>query len=340
MMEEIHTAGVALAGYLQEHLRGSEDFWLWVTYLGDPGCIFLLYFPLAYALQHQLGVTVLWLGIICEWLNVVFKWFLFGERPFWWVYESGLQDLYNLKQFPSTCETGPGSPSGHCMITGAALWPIMMFCTDHLQRGMVRSLPLLLYSLLMVGIAVSRILILAHFPHQVVAGILTGVLLGSFLQRNAPHERSFGYFACSSLCLLSGALLVYWGMTAFGVDLLWSIQLAAKWCSKSEWIRPETRPFSSVTRSAGTALGLGFALHCPLRHKLRPDTPGWRERGICLLLSVLFLKLQQALPLPISPPPLYYLLNFLRHCICPFMVIILSPYIVRGLDSATVRKRD
>ncbi|XP_071967408.1 glucose-6-phosphatase 3 isoform X1 [Engystomops pustulosus] len=340
MMDEVHQAGVALAGYLQEHLHGSEEFWLWVTYLGDPGCIFLLYFPLAYALQCQLGVTVLWLGVICEWLNLVFKWFLFGERPFWWVHETGLHGSYNLMQFPSTCETGPGSPSGHCMITGAALLPIFMFCTDRLKRGMIRTLPLILYSLLMVGIAVSRLLILAHFPHQVVAGILAGVLLGYFLQRNAPLGRSFAFFTWSSLSLLIGALLIYWGMTAFGLDLSWSIHLATKWCAKAEWIRPETRPFSSVTRSAGNALGLGFALHCPLFHRLNTDVPSWRERGICLLLSFLFLRLQQALPLPISPPLLYYLLNFLRHCICPLIVIILSPYIVRGLDFGTVQKRD
>ncbi|XP_069808833.1 glucose-6-phosphatase 3 isoform X3 [Dendropsophus ebraccatus] len=340
MMDGLHTAGVAFAGYLQEHLQGSEDFWLWVTYLGDPGCISLLYFPLAYALQYKLGVTVLWLGIICEWLNLVFKWFLFGERPFWWVHETGLHDVYDLKQFPSTCETGPGSPSGHCMITGAALWPIIMFCTDRLQRGMIRTLPLVFYSLLMAGIAVSRLLILAHFPHQVVAGILTGVFLGFILQRYAPYNRSFGFFALSSLGLLFGALLVYWGMSALGVDLSWSIHLASKWCTKTEWIRPETRPFSSVTRSAGNALGLGFALHCPLFHRLHTDTLSWRERSICLLLSLLFLKIQQELPLPISPPLLYYLLNFLRHCISPLIVIILSPYLVRGLDSGTRQKRD
>ncbi|XP_077108652.1 glucose-6-phosphatase 3 isoform X2 [Ranitomeya variabilis] len=339
-MDEAHRAGVALAAYLQEHLHGSEDFWLWVTYLGDPGCIFLLYFPLAYALQHQLGVTVLWLGVIGEWLNLVFKWFLFGERPFWWVYETGLHEIYNLTQFPSTCETGPGSPSGHCMITGAALWPIVMFCTGRLQSGVLRTVPLILYLLLMAGIAVSRLLILAHFPHQVVAGILTGVFLGYVLPRTAPHDRNLVFFLRSSLFLLLGALLVYCGISAFGVDLSWSIHRANKWCAKTEWIRPETRPFSSVTRSAGNTLGLGFALHFPFFHRLHTDTPGWRERGISMVLSFLFLKLQHALPLPVSPPLLYYLLNFMRHCTCPLIVIILAPYIVRCLNPGTMQKRD
>ncbi|XP_072270798.1 glucose-6-phosphatase 3 [Pyxicephalus adspersus] len=339
-MDEIHTTGVLFAGALQEQLRGSEEFWLWLTYLGDPGTIFLLYFPLAYSLHHRLGVTVLWLGLICEWLNLVLKWFLFGERPFWWVHESGFPDGHKLRQFPSTCETGPGSPSGHCMITGAALWPVVMFLTNLSQRGIRRYIPLHLYILLMSGIAVSRLLILAHFPHQVLAGILSGVLLGYTLKRSVPHDRSFLFHMLISVFLLLGALLIYWGMNAFGIDLSWSIHLATKWCSKSEWIHPETRPFSSVTRSAGNALGLGFALCCPLYQKLHRKTPGWRDRVISLLFAVLFVKVQQSLPLPVSPPVLYYTLNFLRHALCPLTVIILAPYLVRGLDSVRTHKRD
>ncbi|MEE6527648.1 hypothetical protein FKM82_029180 [Ascaphus truei] len=133
-MDEVHRAGLVWAAFIQEHLPGSDNFWLWVTYLGDPSCVFLVYFPLAYCFQRRLGVAVLWIALISEWLNLVFKWFLFGERPFWWVHESGgITDL-KLRQFPSTCESGPGSPSGHCMITGAALWPVVTTLTTLLSQ--------------------------------------------------------------------------------------------------------------------------------------------------------------------------------------------------------------
>lgn len=35
---------------------------------------------------------------------------LFGERPFWWIGESGLfvNNQPKVLQFSSTCETGPG----------------------------------------------------------------------------------------------------------------------------------------------------------------------------------------------------------------------------------------
>lgn len=41
-------------------------------------------------------------------------------RPFWWVKETDIYEKYKItapvmQQTAHTCETGPGSPSGHCM---------------------------------------------------------------------------------------------------------------------------------------------------------------------------------------------------------------------------------
>nr|XP_044600703.1 glucose-6-phosphatase 3 isoform X3 [Equus asinus] len=126
-MESAMSAGIAVAEALQNQLPWLENVWLWVNFLGDPKSLFLFYFPAAYYASRRVGIAVLWISLIAEWLNLVFKWLLFGDRPFWWVHESGYysQAPAQVHQFPSSCETGPGSPSGHCMITGAALWPIM-----------------------------------------------------------------------------------------------------------------------------------------------------------------------------------------------------------------------
>ncbi|XP_009992703.1 PREDICTED: glucose-6-phosphatase 3 [Chaetura pelagica] len=126
-MDALHVAGIRFAEVLQSGPPWLEKFWISITSLADPKCIYTTCFPLAYFLDPKVGVSVLWTGLVAEWLNVVLKWFLFGERPFWWLHESGLggQGLLTLRQFPVSCETGPGSPSGHCMITGAALWPLV-----------------------------------------------------------------------------------------------------------------------------------------------------------------------------------------------------------------------
>ncbi|XP_036739115.2 glucose-6-phosphatase 3 isoform X2 [Manis pentadactyla] len=142
-MESALGAGIAMAETLQNQLPWLENVWLWVTFLGDPKSLFLFYFPAAYYASRRVGIAVLWISLITEWLNLIFKWFLFGDRPFWWVHESGYysQAPAQVHQFPSSCETGPGSPSGHCMITGAALWPIMTAISSQVASRAHRCYP-------------------------------------------------------------------------------------------------------------------------------------------------------------------------------------------------------
>ncbi|KAE8575440.1 hypothetical protein XENTR_v10003842 [Xenopus tropicalis] len=341
MMDVLHSSGVVLAAYLQEKCLDFSQFWLWVNHLGDPAHIYVIYFPLAYCICNRLGVAILWTGLLSEWLNLIFKWFLFGERPFWWIYESGMHSDLHLTQFPLTCETGPGSPSGHCMITGAALWPVMMFFTNlRPQRTLLSLVPIILYIMLMVGVAISRVLILAHFPHQVVAGLIAGMYLGHSIPGTVSRGCTLLFFTLTSVLLLFGAFLIYFGMGIFGVDLSWSINRATKWCAKPEWVRLETRPFSSVTRSAASALGLGFAFRCPLYSRLCKGNRDWRKRTITLLLSLLLLGLLHHLPLQTASPLLFYFLNFIRHVLGPFAVVILAPFITHSLSMRATDKKE
>nr|XP_044600701.1 glucose-6-phosphatase 3 isoform X2 [Equus asinus] len=191
-MESAMSAGIAVAEALQNQLPWLENVWLWVNFLGDPKSLFLFYFPAAYYASRRVGIAVLWISLIAEWLNLVFKWLLFGDRPFWWVHESGYysQAPAQVHQFPSSCETGPGSPSGHCMITGAALWPIMTAISSQMatrtHSRWVRMIPSLAYITFLLAVGLSRVFLLAHFPHQVLAGLITAVLsLGGFIVPNS-----------------------------------------------------------------------------------------------------------------------------------------------------------
>ena len=104
-----------------------------------------------------------------------------------------------------------GSPSGHAMVTAAVWWVIVsavgtwlhsrtrrwgyVFDTSRMRTlfqsfhvplnacphvcllsssALLSSAPYLLYAALLVAVGLSRIFILAHFPHQVVAGSVTG----------------------------------------------------------------------------------------------------------------------------------------------------------------------
>ncbi|NXP42827.1 G6PC3 phosphatase, partial [Leiothrix lutea] len=135
-MDALHEAGIHAAVALQAGPPWLEQFWLFLTSHLDPGAIYTVCFPLARGLDEHVSAMVLWRFPAPLPGEFLFKWFLFGERPYWWVHESGLssREQLPLRQFPVTCETGPGSPSGHCMILGAALWPIVTALSKAVSR--------------------------------------------------------------------------------------------------------------------------------------------------------------------------------------------------------------
>ncbi|KAJ4948889.1 hypothetical protein JOQ06_020411 [Pogonophryne albipinna] len=262
-MEDIHTQGIWMAESLQKRTMSQEKIWLVITHIGDPKAAFLLVFPFAYFFSKRAGVAVLWVAAISEWLNLVFKWMLFGERPFWWIGESRLfvNREPNVLQFSSTCETGPGSPSGHAMVTAAVWWVVVStlgsFLHSRTHSVVLSAAPYLLYVVMLVAVGMSRIFILAHFPHQVIAGSITGFILGVVLSRRVPEGRPLLFFFSFSMGLLLGTLLLHAGLQQLGLDLSWSITLAKKWCSHAEWIRLDTAPFSSLTRELRGPPGFG-----------------------------------------------------------------------------------
>ncbi|XP_074873357.1 glucose-6-phosphatase 3 [Carettochelys insculpta] len=335
-MDLLYSSGVLFAERLQTAPPWLERFWLCVTFLADPKCIFIVFFPLAYFLDRKVGVSVLWIGVIAEWLNVVAKWFLFGERPFWWVHESGLasKEKVLLRQFPVSCETGPGSPSGHCMITGAALWPVVTSLTAlasrHSKSRLVKLAPFMAYFLLLLAVGLSRIFILAHFPHQVLGGIVAGAALGWALEARVPAERKLSFYLATALVLLLSAAALYWAMVALGVDMDWSIHLASKWCLNPEWIHIDTRPFASLCRDTASALGLGLATHSSLYKELRHEMPTWKQRVMSagLALAILHGLSDMAQPENII---LWYGLNFLKYASFPWLVVALVPWLVWSL---------
>ncbi|KAK0135713.1 Glucose-6-phosphatase 3 [Merluccius polli] len=337
-MEAVYTHGVWVADGLQQRTMSQEKLWLIVTHMGDPKAAFLLVFPLTYFIHRRTGVAVLWVAAVSEWLNLVSKWMLFGERPYWWIGESRLflQNQPKVVQFASTCETGPGSPSGHAMVTAAVWWVIVSavgtWLHSRTRSALLSSAPYLLYAALLVAVGLSRVFILAHFPHQVVAGSVTGLILGVILGRRAPERRPLLFYAGASLGLLLTALLLKAGLEELGgLDLSWSITLAEKWCAHSKWIRLDTAPLSSVTRDCGAILGLGLSQYWKPEGWPLP----WASRALCLALSSMGLYHINRFPLPIHPPPLFYGLFLLKFVLVPQVVMVVVPAGVHLLTSRT-----
>ncbi|GCB71325.1 glucose-6-phosphatase 3 [Scyliorhinus torazame] len=337
-MEALYTHGVHVAESLQQTLGGCEKVLLWLSWIGDPRASFFIYFPLTFFLNKRAGVSVLWIAALTEWLNLTFKWLLFGERPFWWIHESGVyseQQMPKLKQFYSTCETGPGSPSGHAMITGATWWVMMSklsaFVYSHTRSSLAKNVPVVLYIVTMLGIGISRIFILAHFPHQVLAGMVAGAVFGFLLSRYEPKNIKLIHYVASSIGLLLSTVCIYWGLFYLGVNASWTFRLAAKWCAKPEWIRPDTAPFSSLSRDTGALLGLGLGLYSPMY----ASTQGWKMTGklkaVCIVLSLFTIEIMDQVPLSQHSRILFYALYYLKNAFVPVLVTAVIPWIVHSV---------
>ena len=101
-----------------------------VSKVFDPKYVFTVYFPIAFAVQWALGARLLGTIIVVEWLNQILKWLMRGDRPYWWVHEVEVAHnstgfVADIAQFRSTCETGPGMPSGHSMAMSAAWYVVI-----------------------------------------------------------------------------------------------------------------------------------------------------------------------------------------------------------------------
>ncbi|RXM29041.1 Glucose-6-phosphatase 2 [Acipenser ruthenus] len=183
MIDLIHSNGVLVIHHLQKNYRDYHDFLNFMSSVGDPRNILSVYFPLWFQLSQIVGTKMIWVAVIGDWFNLIFKWILFGHRPYWWVQEALLyqnNSLPQLEQFPITCETGPGSPSGHAM-GSSCVWYVMVTSAlsftrahrDNSQNKLHRLTWSVLWTafwVIQVSVCVSRVFIATHFPHQVVLG--------------------------------------------------------------------------------------------------------------------------------------------------------------------------
>lgn len=284
----LYDLSIPVISSLQSSLASQASFMQLMSTVFDPKYAFLIYAPLAYLLDPDVGKKLTMTTVMAEWVNMILKWFLHGERPYWYVHSSGRFNPQEtpIKQFPITCELGPGHPSGHAMVT-AAVWYIILsslleaYQTYQRQQHQdirlkasrqAKAVTWLLYAALLVVVSVSRVFLGCHFPHQCIAGAALGILTAKWISRQ--HIESKHFIVASGL-LLTTAFATFALLQALGFDPSWTIKLATKHCVKREYIHLDTAPFFSVMRYCGFALGCGLGLMFPFHkngvaHQLNP----------------------------------------------------------------------
>ncbi|XP_072312227.1 glucose-6-phosphatase catalytic subunit 1 [Eucyclogobius newberryi] len=355
LMDALQGFGVTSTHYLQTNYEDAQGLFLWVSWAADLRNTFFIFFPLWIHLRASVGIKLIWVAVIGDWLNLVFKWILFGERPYWWVHEASYYDSRvrpHIEQYPMTCETGPGSPSGHAM--GAAgvyytlVTSILALTASKVKIGIKKPnikdwyLKVVLWSIfcaVQVGVCLSRVFIAAHFPHQVVAGVITGIIVAEAFNRTQwIYSASMKHYFYTTLFLTSFAVLFYLLLKAVGVDLLWTMEKAQKWCVHAEWVHLDSTPFASLLRNMGTLFGLGLGLHSPLYTEGKRSN-GAGQKMACIATSLVLLHLFDSFKPPTHTAALFYLLSFCKSATVPLVAVSIVPYVVNGALSLQGKKK-
>ncbi|XP_068775122.1 glucose-6-phosphatase catalytic subunit 1 [Struthio camelus] len=345
-MNLLHDAGIWATHQLQVHFQGAQDWFLFISFAADLRNTFFVLFPVWFHFCRPVGIRLIWVAVIGDWLNLVFKWILFGERPYWWVHET---DYYSnasaphIQQFPLTCETGPGSPSGHAM-GAAGVYYVMVTALLSIAAGEQQAKTFkywVLWIVLWTGfwavqvcVCLSRVFIAAHFPHQVIAGVISGMAVAETFQHiRSIYSASLRRYLAVTAFLLGFALGFYVLLWVLGVDLLWTLAKARRWCARPEWVHLDTTPFASLLRNLGTLLGLGLALHAraPAAGCQGPPPQPLTFRLGCAAASLLVLHLFDAFKPPAHAQLLFYLLSFCKSAAVPLATVGLVPYCLSQL---------
>uniref|UniRef100_A0A672R225 Glucose-6-phosphatase catalytic subunit 1 n=1 Tax=Sinocyclocheilus grahami TaxID=75366 RepID=A0A672R225_SINGR len=309
-MEVLYGYGISSTLYLQMHYGHAQSWFTFVSTVADMRT-FLLFFPIWFHLQTAVGVKLVWVAVVGDWLNLVLKWLMFGERPYWWVKETvyyGNLTVPQINQFPMTCETGPGSPSGHTMGAAGVYYQLCSVCHHHSKLYITKNA---------VYVSLSRVFIAAHFPHQVIAGVVSGQLHSSL--KNYVH---------TILCLVFIALGPYALLDAPSIDPYWSLMKAQKWCNQPEWVHLDTTPFAGLLRNTRALFGLGLSLHLPIQGDLE------KNKTTLPLLSLL-----DSFRPPTSTHALFYALSFCKSAAVPLTTIRFVPYCVSTLANVYHRMK-
>ncbi|XP_055901472.1 glucose-6-phosphatase 2-like isoform X4 [Biomphalaria glabrata] len=213
-----------------------------------------------------------------------------------------------------------GSPSGHAMVT-SAVWYVLV--SDFLYYQQIQSFGLKIlcwatYVIMMCAVCLSRLFIATHFPHQVSAGIIIGILLGMVMNSLATSALQLPFYLLTSFLLAFIATMTYLLLNLVGIDPFWSLASATKWCAFQEWVHLDKTLFYCIVRDISCLLGLGLAVFCCQFKKLTCRS----QKTIILqvLVAVLMLHAGDRLKLNIHNIVLFYVEAFFKHLFLTFVV--------------------
>jgi glucose-6-phosphatase len=304
-MNTLYSASVPFIHHLQLALAPVQTPIISLSSVLDPKYAFSVLAPLAYAFDESAGRLLLWTAVLVEWANMLLKGMLHGQRPFWYVHIApDAAQLPPLQQFAGSCETGPGSPSGHSMaISALYVQTLILLYTRTKCSRRTRLVGWMSCICTLTLLSASRIYLAAHFPHQCALGITLGVLTAALVRfiRPALDRLTRLQYVLIAFALTGSALTLRWLLpVVFHIPSDWSEVLAKAHCLRPDWVHVQTTPLYSMTRYVGALLGFGLGIHSPATRALSRLHFTTRMRCASAALSIALAQAFEILPRPPS----------------------------------------
>ena len=172
-------------------------------------------------------------------------------------------------------------------------------------------------------VAISRVYIATHFPHQVIAAVFIGFLI-TCLTRAIPSniDLSGKKLCCvASMSMLLFAFLFYCLLLLLGYDPSITVEFAKKWCKEKRWVHLDTTPFYAVIRDCASLFGLGIAYKTTVSSS-SSSIPSHLLRIIVTLLPI---QILETINLPTENVILFYCLAYVKFVVLSVIVGAIAP---------------
>jgi membrane-associated phospholipid phosphatase len=314
--------GVQLVLWLQMNAGGLRPLMQIFSFLGTEEFLLALGIIVYWCVDVSIGLRLGLLLTFGSSLGGLLKLAFHAPRPYW----------FDPRVQPLASESTYGLPSIHSVTA----WSVLPWLGKRIQTpwGLAAG------ALLALGVSMSRIFLGVHFPGDVLAGFIVGLLvwfcvdwgirhIGPALAR-AGLPAQCGIAAAASVLLLLAQVGVLWGIRSIADPAEWG-QNAARLGA----ILP--RDPSQIVSMAGLILGLGVGLACQQRWApFRADGPiGKRALRFLLGLSVMLI-VWRGLPILWNEyaQPASMVLRYIRYGLVGFWSVFLAPLLFLRMNLA------
>lgn len=321
-MTALQQWGSGIIHALQQFSPALDGPMAFLSFLGREDFFVLLVGFLYWCVDPGWGLRALGALLASDFANHLFKWAFHAPRPYW--VDPQVRAL--------STETSYGIPSGHAQ-TGVAFWG---YHANTLRRAWAWAAA----AVIVLGISISRVYLGVHFPHDVVAGWVSGALVLAvylWLQPRAAawlRSRSPGLQVAAaagiSVAMVLVALAVRAAIGGIADPPAWEAQAAAAYAPVPGGRATGTRDLNGLMVLVGMAFGAGTGAALA-RRSVPFDARGpWASRilrfalGIIVLLA---LRVGLGAVFPREPETVALFFRAVRYAAMGLWAVWLAPWV-------------